>query len=358
MLEEVVGDDEVLRFLGDCLEQLAVVDHVDLGQVPVGQLGTPRAACRPAGGRRNGLWPWEVRQRLVEGADLQAFAGQEAGRELAACVEIDRGRVDWSGRILLRLGTESAHLQQATRSMEDGFPNHDLRPQPQRRPAPRGSPREPARADPPGPGGDRRQRLQRRLAGAAAHRVPRGDGARAGREPRLRAGAQPRRARAPGRPADPAQQRRRVRAALRRGDAGPAAAGAEMVAGVLLTERDPALHRLGRRGRRPHPDGLRLPARRAARGGARGPDPLGPTGGAALYRARRLRRGRRLRRAHLPLLRGPRPGAADGRRGRPLPARRRGPGAARLLGQPRRARAARSSPAPAGAAATCCAATG
>ena len=69
---------------------------------------------------------------------------------------------------------------------------------------------------------------------------------------------------------------------------------------------------------------------------AAAPDPLGPTGGAALYDRDGVRGRRRLRRAHLPLLRGPRPGAADGGRGRPLPPRRRGPGAARLLGQPRR----------------------
>ena len=44
----------------------------------------------------------------------------------------------------------------------------------------------------------------------------------------------------------------------------PAAAGAEMVAGVLLTERDPRFVDSAGVDRRPHPDGLRLPQRRAA----------------------------------------------------------------------------------------------
>ena len=109
-----------------------------------------------------------------------------------------------------------------------------------------------------------------------------------------------------------------------------------------------------------HPDGLRLPARRAGRGrGRRAADPLGPTGGAALYAPRGLRGGRRLRRADLPLLRGPRPGAAAARRAAAAAALApEAPAAARLLGQPRRRQRREVRAAPAGAAATCCAATG
>ncbi len=89
-------------------------------------------------------------------------------------------------------------------------------------------------------------------------------------------------ARAPGRPADPPQQRRRVRArfveALLDGLGGRRVGGRGAAPGTR-----PGADRLRRRGRRPHPDGLRLPARRAARRRGRRGHPLGPTGGAALY---------------------------------------------------------------------------
>ena len=109
--------------VGDRLEQLAVVDHVDLGQVPVGQLRVLAAqvvdgdAVDVADARLG-----RDRQRLVEGADLQSFAGQEARRELAARVEEDRGGVDRRGLILLRLATGQAHLLEATRSVDRDFP--------------------------------------------------------------------------------------------------------------------------------------------------------------------------------------------------------------------------------------------
>jgi N-acetylglucosaminyl-diphospho-decaprenol L-rhamnosyltransferase len=45
---------------------------------------------------------------LVEGPDLEPFAGQEAGRELAPCVEEDGGGVEGGGRILLRLVAENS----------------------------------------------------------------------------------------------------------------------------------------------------------------------------------------------------------------------------------------------------------
>ena len=137
----------------------------------------------------------------------------------------------------------------------------------------------------------------------------------------------------------------------------PAAAGAEMVAGVLLSERDPRLiDSAGAIADRTLMgfDYLNGEPREAAETRAR-PARADRRRGALL--AGRLRRGRRLRRADLPLLRGPRPGPAAARRGarcelapappRSTPTRRRW---AR--------RAAPSTPAPAGRAATCCAATG
>ena len=134
--------------------------------------------------------------------------------------------------------------------------------------------------------------------------------------------------------------------------------GADSVAGILLQERDP--DRIDSAGvvadatlmGFDHLHGEPVASAAAA------PDPLGPTGGAALYSKAAFDVRRRLRRTDLPLLRGPRPGAADGGGRRlaaaslPMPARST---PTRRASAPA---AAESTRAPAGAAATCCAATG
>ena len=99
------------------VQRLAVVDDVDLGQVPLDQLGVLAAQLV-------GLHPVDVahsgvgrhRQRLVQRADLQAVAAEEAGRQSRPGVEVRGGR--W-GRGRRGLGSalapvERAHRLQAT----------------------------------------------------------------------------------------------------------------------------------------------------------------------------------------------------------------------------------------------------
>ena len=104
------------------------------------------------------------------------------------------------------------------------------------------------------------------------------------REPRLRDGAEPGGRGAPGRRDRAPQQRRRGGAALRRGAARRARRRGRLGRRGDAAGTRPGADRLRRGRRRPHPDGLRLPARRTGRGGGERPGPLGPTGGAALYR--------------------------------------------------------------------------
>ena len=137
-----------------------------------------------------------------------------------------------------------------------------------------------------------------------------------------------------------------------------AAEGVRSVAGVLLQERAPGLI-----------DSAGVVADRTLMGfdylhgepveaATSAADPLGPTGGAALYdRAAFEAVGgfdERIFLYYEDLDLALRLAAAGGA----LPTRARGTGAARLLGEPRAPAAATSTPAPAGAAATCCAATG
>ena len=132
-----------------------------------------------------------------------------------------------------------------------------------------------------------------------------------------------------------------------------------MVAGVLLQDERPDLiDSAGIIADAQDADGLRLPAAASQSRPPRTAAPLRALRRGRALRAGRVRSGRRLRRADLPLLRGPRPGPANAGRGRPLRARQRRPGQARRLGDPRAAQRARSTSTPAGAAATCCAATG
>ena len=179
-----------------------------------------------------------------------------------------------------------------------------------------------------------------------------------GENARLRPGPEPRRRGDGGRPGGPAQQRRRSasRASSRRCSSRPRPAPRWSPASCSPSARPPP-DRLRRGDRRPHPDGLRLPQRRAARGGRDGAAPLGPTGGAALFSRAAfdavggfderiflyyedLDLALRLRAARRPLRAGARSRAPS------TPTRRRW---AR--------RAAPSTRAPAGRAATCCAAT-
>ena len=196
-------------------------------------------------------------------------------------------------------------------------------------------------------------------AGAGASGVPRGQacsswGATSASAPALNRAV----ARAPGRPADPAQRRRRVRAGLRRGDARRARRGRRDGRRGAAPGRAPGADRLRRRRRRPHPDGLRLPARRAGRGAPRRAAPLGPTGGAALYARDAFERSAASTSASSSTTRTSTWPCECTRPGARCRARRPRPGRCTPTRPASAPAAARSTPAPAGAAATCCAATG
>ena len=166
----------------------------------------------------------------------------------------------------------------------------------------------------------RRQRLRRRLGRADPRGLPGGDAARDGHNlgfgPALNRAVREH-------PADPLilLNNDAVRAALRRGAARRPCHGRRVGGRGAAQERAPELiDSAGVVADRTlmgfdYLHGEPLAARRRRGRSARADRRRG-----ALL-ARRLRGGRRLRRAHLPLLRGPRPGAAHGRRRRPLPAR-------------------------------------
>ena len=93
VLEEVVGDDEVLGVGRDRLQPFAVVDHVDRRQVHALQLRVGSAQLR-------GRQPVHVARRrpardgeaAVERADLETVAAQVAEGEFGAGVEVGRRR--------------------------------------------------------------------------------------------------------------------------------------------------------------------------------------------------------------------------------------------------------------------------
>ena len=129
-----------------------------------------------------------------------------------------------------------------------------------------------------------------------------------------------RRARARRGRARPAQRRLRVRSAASSSASPPRstpAPASSMAAGVMRDGGDRGADRHRRHRARPHPAGLRLPERRAARGagrpGRRSDRSVRRRGGVST--ARRLPRGRRLRREAVRLLGGRRPGAAAARAG-------------------------------------------
>ena len=219
--------------------------------------------------------------------------------------------------------------------------------------------REPAPPDPAGRRRPDRQRLDRRLGRAHPRALRGGRGARDEAEPRVRPGDQPRRPRTPGRPGDPPQQRHRVRAGPDRGDA--------RRPGATAPSRSP-----GSSSRNATPsriDSAGVVADTTLMGfdhlhgepvasAASAPDPLGPTGGAALYSKAAFDAvggfDERIFLYYEDLDLALRMAAA----GRSLPPRSRRPRDPRLLGEPRRRSPAASTRGPGGPAATCCAATG
>ncbi len=79
VLEEMIGDDEVLRSCGYGRELLSIVDDVHWSQVPLGELGVlpPQVIhAHPIDVSRRSLrWHHEW---LVKWADLQALSGEKS----------------------------------------------------------------------------------------------------------------------------------------------------------------------------------------------------------------------------------------------------------------------------------------
>ena len=113
VLEEVVGDDEILALGADRGQLLAVVDDVDLGQAVLGELRVLAPQVR----RRHPVQVVDVclrggGERLVEGADLDPLTAQVAVGEGRPRVEVHGDR-----RKDCRLGpggVGGAHHLQAT----------------------------------------------------------------------------------------------------------------------------------------------------------------------------------------------------------------------------------------------------
>ena len=87
VLEEVIGDDEVLRLGLDGVEPLPVVDHVDRREIEIGELRVVLAQLRRrTSDRRSGPGRRAASHRQVQGPDLEALAAQICLGELEARV--------------------------------------------------------------------------------------------------------------------------------------------------------------------------------------------------------------------------------------------------------------------------------
>src|ERR1700754_2681667 len=128
VLEEVVGDDEVLALGGDRGQRLAVVDHVDVGQVPIDEFrGFASQVGRGQTVDIAGVRVGGQRHRLVQRSDLDPLAEQVAVGEGGAGVQIDRYRVELGRELSGHF--DRAHCVQATsRFGNEGAPLSGLAP--------------------------------------------------------------------------------------------------------------------------------------------------------------------------------------------------------------------------------------